>query len=311
MGENNFKAGLFVSAGLILLVGLVLLFRGYEGPSDGYVAYFDNVAGLREGASVTYEGFVMGRVTGVQPETQPSGMRFRIDMQVRRGWAIPETSVAALGADSLLSAKGVVISAGSGPALAPGSAINTGVTGTGFGDLSKAADEITRIARESLGPLLNTMTRVMDAEGRSALGQIAELTQSLTTATPDILDKTSQTVDAINQILRPQNIVRLETALANIEAASSQASRVLESADGAINPESFAALGETITDLRVAAGAVRDASDAVIPKAVRSTSDAFDRLAAISDRLDRAALNIEELTATLRRNPQAIVTGTK
>ncbi|MGC6472531.1 MAG: MlaD family protein [Parvibaculales bacterium] len=309
--DKNVKAGIFIVIGVVLLIGLITLFRGYEGPTDKYYLYFDNVSGLRAGAAVTYEGYVIGSVNAITPEAKGETMRFRIDVSTKRGWKIPSGSIASVGADSLLSAKGVVLAEGAGDTLAPGSEIRTGVTGMDLSDFSKAAEEITKIAKESLAPMLNTMTHVMDQEGREALGGIAGFASELSAAAPRLVGKTEGTLDQLNKALSDGNLSALEASLANIEQASANANAVLKSADGAINPKTFDELGAAVADMRQAAASVRNVTDTVAPQAAYAGREAFDRLSSISDRLDRAALNIEEMTATLRRNPQALITGTQ
>ncbi len=309
--DKNIQAGIFIIIGVVLLTGLIIIFRGYEGSTDDYHLYFDNVSGLREGASVTYEGYVMGRVNAITPEARGENMRFRIDLSAQRGWKIPALSVASVGADSLLSAKGVVLIEGSGAALKAGSEIRTGVTGMDLTDFSKAADDIVTIAKESLAPMLNTMTHVMDHEGRKALGGLAGFALELSHAAPRLISKTESTLDQLNKALNDKNLMVLEASLVNIEKASANANAVLKSADGAINPKTFNDLGAAVSDMKEAAASVRRVTDAVAPQAAFAGREAFDRLSSISDRLDRAALNIEEMSATLRKSPQVLITGTQ
>ena len=122
--QADFLAGIFVIAGFALILAIIVVVRGQIGAPDKYHTYFKNVAGLRTGAAVVYEGYIVGAVADVTPESDGSGMRFRVNIDVEKDWVIPADSVAEISAVSLLSANAVQISAGTGMPLAPGARSN-------------------------------------------------------------------------------------------------------------------------------------------------------------------------------------------
>ena len=100
---SDFTAGLFVIGGLFSIITMFFV-KGQLNKQDEYHSYFNNVAGLRAGASVVYEGYIIGTVNEITPEQTTSGMTFRVDIGVKEGWAIPSSSNAEIAALSLLSA---------------------------------------------------------------------------------------------------------------------------------------------------------------------------------------------------------------
>ena len=61
-GLNYAIVGTFVIAMLVAAVGAALMLGGGTGPRDHYSAVFDNVADVKFGTQVRYEGFPVGQV---------------------------------------------------------------------------------------------------------------------------------------------------------------------------------------------------------------------------------------------------------
>ena len=99
---TDYIAGLFVIAGFVLIIGMTIIVRGQMNKQDSYFTYFSNVAGLKSGAAIIYEGYIIGSVTDITPETTSSGMRFKVDLGVKSGWQIPEDSKAKIAAQSVI-----------------------------------------------------------------------------------------------------------------------------------------------------------------------------------------------------------------
>ena len=99
---SDFTAGLFVIGGLFSIITMFFVVKGQLNKQDEYHSYFNNVAGLRAGASVVYEGYIIGTVNEITPEQTTSGMTFRVDIGVKEGWAIPSDSNAEIAALSLI-----------------------------------------------------------------------------------------------------------------------------------------------------------------------------------------------------------------
>ena len=110
--QADFLAGLFVIGGFALIIAIVVVVRGQIGAPDRYHTFFKNVAGLRAGAAVVYEGYIIGSVSDVDPVPDETGMQFRVNLEVEKDWVIPSDSVAEISAVSLLSANAIQISAG-------------------------------------------------------------------------------------------------------------------------------------------------------------------------------------------------------
>ena len=385
--SSDFTAGLFVIGGLFAIITMFFVVKGQLNKQDEYHAYFDNVAGLRAGASVVYEGYIVGTVNDITPEATGSGMTFRVDIGVKEGWAIPSDSNAEISALSLLSAQSIQIIAGTAAPLAPGSRITSRPATNLMADLGRTADQFAQIASTSLVPLLATVDDLLNKEARDALSGLTDLTQSVGEGVPSLMDSVTRTAD--NLETASQNVVDLagsetkqavSAVLGDIKTASGnvvEATQNVVSASDSINDASqtirgasdeasglvseiskttsqkwlaeiggslaridnSAAMLEQITrsaltsaenverltgdDVRTRVMTLIDnvetiranletASESVIT-ATNNAADlsdiSEDRIDAFLQKLENAALNIEEMTARLRDDPSIIIRG--
>ena len=270
--QADFLAGTFVIAGFALILAIIIVVRGQIGVPDKYHTYFKNVAGLRAGAAVVYEGYIVGAVADVTPESDGSGMRFRVNLDVEKDWAIPADSVAEISAVSLLSANAIQISAGTGTPLAPGSEITSITAVNVMAEISKTADELTDIAQTHLAPLLGTLREVLDVEGRDALSSMSDLSGALATKTPQIMTNIETATANVADMTSRENVDSIRRTIGNVEQVSQE---VVDIAGNAAE---------------VTSGVVRVAS-----------GDNIARVEAILDRLDRAAIDLESTMLAANR----------
>ena len=263
--QADFMAGLFVIAGFALIIAIVVVVRGQIGAPDRYHTFFKNVAGLRAGAAVVYEGYIIGSVSEVDPVPDETGMRFRVNLEVEQDWVIPSDSVAEISAVSLLSANAVQISAGTASPLAPGSEIDSITAVNVMAEISKTADELTDIAQSHLAPLLTTLRDVLDTEGRGALSSVSVLSGALAEDAPQIMSNLESATANVAAITSSRNAAAINRTINNVEAASKEAIKVAEGA------------------VAVTSGVMQVASN-----------DNIDRIEGILDTLDSAAVQLEE-----------------
>ena len=102
--SNYVTVGLFVTVMLAATVTALVMLTGGTGPRDAYVLIFENVADVKFGTQVRYEGFPIGEVESISPVVDGARMRFRVDVSINRDWRIPQDSVARITASSFLAA---------------------------------------------------------------------------------------------------------------------------------------------------------------------------------------------------------------
>ena len=131
-----------LAAIVLLLVGLALI-TGRGTATTGYVVRYRNVTGLRYGAPIFYQGYRVGQVGEVTPERTPDGIRYKVDLSIRRDWPIPKDSPARLQSTGLLADVSVGISEGASKEVVPPGGELRGVEGADiFAAMNELADAL-------------------------------------------------------------------------------------------------------------------------------------------------------------------------
>lgn len=290
--RNYVVVGAFVVAvGAALVLWLAVL-SGRTGATDRYYVVFDNVLGLAPGTQVLYEGFPIGVIDEIRPVIEEQRRRFRIDLEVRRGWQIPEDSTAGVTASGFLSAVVLDVQGGlSQTALEPGGRIPSAETANVLELVSSVADEIQMLSRDSLRPLI----------------------ERLAESTPVILDNlerftrdVNETVARVNELVSPENAARVEHILAGLERTSDNAEALSRD------------LARTREELEVLLGSARALMETSGGEVEHLVGDLHHSLEIVSQHIDAIARNLEattrnasEFSLQIRSDPSVVLRGRK
>lgn len=155
---NYFAVGLFVIGMLVTFFVVMYFVTGRSGPSDEYYVQYDNVAGLKFGTSVFYEGYRVGQVEKIDPQRGVEGTSYKLTISILRGWEIPVDSVARVVSSGLIAAPQIGISEGrSEQKIQPGGEIQGVSQQNMFAALSTAASEFQHLSRGGVMPLLKNL----------------------------------------------------------------------------------------------------------------------------------------------------------
>lgn len=158
---NYVAVGSFVVAMLVALVVTVSALTGRTGPTDDYHLVLSNVSDVKFGTQVRYEGFPIGQVERIVPEPAEQGMKFRLDVSIRKGWRLPDDSLARVGSSSLLAAKTIDVAGGKSPnTLKPGAEIPSAPPVDMFSLVANVAGEFADLNREGLKPFVDDLRQV-------------------------------------------------------------------------------------------------------------------------------------------------------
>lgn len=364
--SSDFTAGLFVIGGLFAIITMFFVVKGQLNKQDSYYSYFNNVAGLRAGASVVYEGYIIGTVNDITPEATQSGMTFRVDFGVQEGWAIPSDSNAEISALSLLSAQSIQIIAGSATPLPKGAQVPSRPATNLMADLGRTADQFAQIASTSLVPLLSTIDTLLNEEARDALKGLTGLSQSVGDGVPALLESANRTASnledaslsvaqltggetkqAVTQMLSDmtqassnvktasddasalvgsisreasnswlsdisQSLARIDQSAKTLEEISNTALASAQNIEQLTGQDVRGKIIKLIEDVETIRGNLEVASQSVLiasNNAADLSDISEDRIDAFLQRLENAALNVEEMTARLRDDPSIIIRG--
>ena len=121
---NYTLVGAFVVGILLLLFYILFRITGHESGMQNYYVIFNKVAGVKEGASVTFSGYKIGQVNGIVPVQQKQGTAYKMILSIKEGWQIPGDSVAKIIMPGVIADKQIDITEGhSSDILKPGDVI--------------------------------------------------------------------------------------------------------------------------------------------------------------------------------------------
>lgn len=312
--------GAFVCAMLAAAVVSLALVTGRTGAIDHYIVTFDNVAGLKFGTQVRYEGFPVGQVEGIDPVSSNGQMKFRVDISVRAGWIIPQDSLATIASASLLAAKTVDIRAGvSARPLAPGTEITSLPPTDIFATVSAVAADIGVLNRDGVRPLIEQVSAMINSFGgtleRDLGGLLASLRSAATTLdtrAPELADqlidlsvRLNDSATGLQRVMSAGNIDSVEQAILSVDHATTNLAAMSEDLGNTVS---------TIDDLVLAVddmvGANRENIDKSLTDVHYALRSLTQNLGSILHNLDGTSRNMNEFSRLIRQNPGMLLNGT-
>jgi phospholipid/cholesterol/gamma-HCH transport system substrate-binding protein len=338
---NYAIVGGFVVVMVLALVAAVAVLTGRTGASDRYTVLYDNVAGVKAGTPVTFEGYRVGEVRGVRPTRRDGELSFEVAFTVEAGFPIPADSTAAVASTGLLSGSAVQIRAGEADAtLAPGERIAAGTSTDMFAAVSKIAGEIGTLSEDGVQPLLAKLNAYTEQLGETLTESAPELVGDLRTATRAFAESAPASAGNIQEftrrlnerVLGDDNLARVEGTLANLESATRSLDADLLGAQNRERVRETLANAQTVSQQTVAltrnAERTRRQLDQMIaeldaaiaasrPQLQAGLKDLRYSLQVVSQHVDAIAYNLEttsrnmsEFSRQVRQDPSLLIRGT-
>jgi phospholipid/cholesterol/gamma-HCH transport system substrate-binding protein len=298
---NYLAVGGFVLAGLVVLLVVLYKLTGRVGDSEPYHAYYSNITGLTDGSRVTYEGYQVGFVAGVEPEQTPEGTRYRVEMRIKHGWKIPADSVARIYAAGLLAETVINIEEGKRRDYLQADAEIVGQQGADmFAALSTVANDIGGLTQDTIKPLLENLNRQVSGLG----GELEARVPRILTDVESMVSKLDQSADGLSKILSTGNTQRVGNVIGDVEATARNFHALSASLQGtqtqldALLQDAQGLVGGNQEDLRAAVLGLRKALDTVSREVDGILYD-----------LQGASRNMNEFSRELRGNPGLLLNG--
>ena len=311
---NYVLVGGLVLAMLAVLVVSIAFVSGRTGATDSYFAVYENVAGVKYGTKVLYEGFAIGQVEDIVPERDDGKMQFRMRLAVKSGWQLPDDSVARIAASGLLSAVAIDIKGGvSTVLLKPGNALKSQSGGNLFAAMGDIASEMTSLSQTGLRPLIATLNRtiaafdpIIEQKAPQLLENLVALSADLAIKGPRIATNVEEMTHGMNQLVGPDNSRKIGETLTNAEhttanlaeltdslkSSKKKVDALLDSLDKTV-VDNNETIGQSLKDLRYSLQAVARNIDSV------------------TYNLEGTSRNFHEFSREIRQNPGVLLGGTQ
>jgi len=289
---NYTLVGVVVLGALALLVAGLFAITGRSGAATDYLVRYRNVTGLSYGAPVFYEGFRIGQVDAIEPERKDGKTTYRVTMNLRRDWPIPDDSVAKLASSGLLADVSIAIREGVSPKLLKAGAEMQGEESADvFAALNELAGEVTTLTRTKIKPLIEGLSTRVDSITATVDTQTPLLFDEATT----LLKRLNEAAVSIQDVLGPGNRENVAAALENIRGVTDNLDKTRAQLDNLIaNLDGIAAENRPLVR-----DAVRDLS--------QITSALARRIDAIAHNLESSSRNFNEFTREVRKSPNRLL----
>ena len=268
--------------GFVLLMAAVLFYglyriTGHSKKGDLYFTHFSNVAGIKPGAVVTYEGFEVGNVDRIEPELRDKRTIYRVTLNLRKPVSIPVDSQAMIATPGLLSAPLVEIKEGTASELL---SVGGDIPGSPRVDLMASvatlAADLGKITETSVKPLL------------------AQINRDVTPAMADMrsaVERINRTAGRVDALFSEENVNHWNHILQNADGASANALKLSTDLSSVRNE-----VEGLVKDSR---GLVSDSSKDLKALLLRVDSTLYQ--------LESAGRHLNEFSRTIRENPATLI----
>ncbi len=295
---NYILVGFFVAAMIVAAAGSLAVLAGRTGPTDRYFVSLDNVADIKFGTQVRFEGFPVGQVERIETAERNAEGRFRIEISVKKGWRIPADSITRIGSSSILAAKTLDIESGRAEeTVSLGSEIPSAAPSDMFTAMRSAASQLSALSEGSVKPLLGTLQALANTFQRDT----PRITDELVIFTRRL----NESLTPIQTILADENVQAIGRVIANTEgttetlAGASQelalAMASLRNLTGNLDTlieTNDVGMEQTLQDLRHSLAAVARSVDTIVHN------------------FDGTARNMNEFSRLIRNNPSVLLGST-
>lgn len=319
---NYLMVGSFVVVAGIALFVLLLAVTGRSGPADTYYVYYKNVSGLKFGTGVFYEGYRVGQIESIEPETVATGMQYRIELSIMQGWKIPADSVARVQSSGLISAVNIQIAEGTSQEFhQPGATLAGEGQSDLFAVLSRAAGDFRTLSEEGVLPVLrnvnNRVTQLAEEMIRFRREDLTPLVrmlhqridEDLVNETVELLNHLDDSAIGLKALVNEDNRIHVEAFLRNIDHAASNLNGLvtrIETTRLQMNGV-LASLGELVTENSNQVKGTVDAAEVSMEELERALKTVNQHLGTIMHNLEGSSRHMGEFARVIRENPSRLL----
>lgn len=301
--NNYLLVGIFTIIIGGVFIFMLLQMSGQNKNTDTYHSYFNNVTGLGYGNPVYYEGYRVGQVEKITPESTDGILMFKTEYTVISGWKIPIDSITKIESSGLLSDMSLSIQSGiDANFLSPESEIKGIIGDDIMATVSNLAKDFDILNKEKITPLLELIYQRTDNLTNSLETQIPEILTSVDLLVKDL----NKLVKSADKLLAQENIDSISHIITNVEDLSNQLISAGELAETNLN---------SINELINSGKQILEKSDGklatLLDISIKIMHDFSIKAETIANEIESATMNINEATDIIRENPSSLIFSKK
>ena len=322
---NYFVVGVFVLSLMAAFFVFLYQITGRTGPTDIYYVVYKNVAGVKYGTPVLFEGYQIGQVDAIEPVRKEGETNYRLSLSVQRDWPIPDDSVARIIASGLLAAITIDIREGqSTTLLKPSSEIMGQEAANLFAAVNDVAADIRDLSRNSIKPLLDNLNEQINIVSKEITALTSESIRPMIDKISDqveqanIVGKTDRLIFSLNKTseelqktFNEQNQKNLSHFLSNMNSASTNMDELMQHFDNTRKSTDL-----LLSNIDKVIGDINYMVETNDEKVEESFSDIRKTLSVISTHIDTityhlesSSRNMHEFTRQIKENPSLLIRG--
>ena len=296
---NYIAVGSFVLAVLAAFIVMVIMLTGRGGDTDTYQVYYNNVAGIKYGTLVSYEGYQLGQVESVEPVQGDGKTRYLVTFTIQKDWKVPSDSIAQIVSSGLLGAIAINIREGkSDTSLKVGGTLK-GLQGADlFSAVGGAAGDIKLLIAD-----VRDFVSTLNAEAK-IFGDVRKFVATLNKETDifkdvhKLLKRLDNSAAGLESIMNQGNQENIGSIIENITRASQRLDNTLNEIDTVVNTSNT-----LVTDNR-----------SELQRSIRHLSASLEVISThastIAHNLDGTSRNLNEFSRQIRENPGLLLGST-
>jgi len=166
---------------------------------------------------VTYEGYVFGKVTDIEPLRTAQGINYRVALEVSKGWQIPTDSVARIYSEGLLADTVVNISEGAATGFIEPGGLIEGEQGVDlFAVIGEVAGDFGDLSEHAIRPLIESLNQTVQQVG----GVLESRVPVILTDVEHLVGRLDESATHLADILDDDGTHKAKRILTNVDQAS-------------------------------------------------------------------------------------------
>lgn len=290
---NYFWVGIFVIAMILLLIATLYRVTGRHAETDTYYVKYTDISEVQEGSKVTYGGYQIGNVDEIIPQQEAGRTIYRLRLDIKAGWQIPQDSTARIVIPRLLSASIInIIEGASDRYLSPGDTIE--------GEPAITASSLIYSLNQELKPLIQNLDTRINTIGDALETHIPEIAVNLNR----LIDRFNDSAERLSHFLSETNRRHVANLLENADTISADLKDVSSGFDGMESQ-----LNELLQNSNeLLATNNRDLRRTMVE--LRKSMETISRsINTIVYNLETTSRNMSEFSRQIRQNPGALLGG--